>query len=66
MFELADATLGRPLFYLGVHVFERMGLKQEWKIDDSDMRKFLIRIEAGYRKHPYHNSTHAADVLHAV
>lgn len=66
IFELAEATMGRPLFYLGVYIFERMRFKQEWQIDDATMRKFFMTIETGYRSNPYHNSTHAADVMHAV
>jgi hypothetical protein len=47
-------------------VFERMDLRQTWQIEESTLRRFLTLIEDGYRKKQYHNSTHAADVMHAV
>jgi hypothetical protein len=66
IFALAAATNGRPLYHLGLYVFEKLNLRQTWQIEDSTLRKFLTLIEDGYRKNPYHNSTHAADVMHAV
>lgn len=58
--------MGRPLYYLGVHVFELLNFKSTYQIDDATMRNFLRIIEAGYKSNPYHNSTHAADVMHSV
>ncbi|KAJ3264593.1 High affinity cAMP-specific and IBMX-insensitive 3',5'-cyclic phosphodiesterase 8B, partial [Blyttiomyces sp. JEL0837] len=35
-------------------------------LDDSVLNTFLTTVEGLYKPNPYHNSTHAADVLHAV
>ncbi len=33
---------------------------------ESTLQNWLTLVEANYNPNPYHNSTHAADVLHAV
>ncbi|KAI8812326.1 hypothetical protein BJ742DRAFT_793757 [Cladochytrium replicatum] len=66
VFDLAEATEGRPLFHIGYAAFERYGFKSMYQLEDSVVRSFLVKIEALYRNNPYHNSTHAADVMHAV
>ncbi|KAJ3226679.1 High affinity cAMP-specific 3',5'-cyclic phosphodiesterase 7A [Clydaea vesicula] len=66
IFELYDATMGQPIFYLAYHIFAKYGFLEIYQIDDSIFRNFLKQLEAGYKPNPYHNSTHAADVMHAV
>ncbi|KAL7747620.1 cAMP-specific 3',5'-cyclic phosphodiesterase 4D [Sorochytrium milnesiophthora] len=61
-FELADVTDGRPLFYFGYYMFEVHDFKNMFKIDDRKLISFFTKLEAGYRKNPYHNSIHATDV----
>ncbi|KAJ3195451.1 High affinity cAMP-specific 3',5'-cyclic phosphodiesterase 7A [Irineochytrium annulatum] len=66
MFDLVDLTNGRPLYYLGMEVFEQQGLKDLFDLDENVIRAFLVTMEAGYKPNLYHNSTHAADVLQAI
>lgn len=57
----------RPLVYLGLKVFSRFGVCEFLHCSEATLRAWLQVIEANY--HPsnaYHNSTHAADVLHAT
>ena len=35
------------------------------KCSEATMQNWLTLLEANYNRNPYHNSTHAADVLHA-
>ncbi len=40
---------------------------QNWKLDRRKVEAFLAAAEAAYgRSNPYHNSTHAADVVQAA
>lgn len=39
--------------------------QEHFAIDDTTLLKFLERIECGYRDNPYHNRTHACDILQA-
>ena len=46
---------------------QQRGLLTRLRVDSGAMRAYLMRIERTYRPHmPFHNSLHAADVLHAV
>lgn len=36
------------------------------RLSPTMLARFLRNIEAGYKPHPYHNATHAADVLQAL
>ncbi|KAI9091442.1 hypothetical protein DFS34DRAFT_324920 [Phlyctochytrium arcticum] len=66
IYDLADATNGRPLYFLGVHLLERWGLLEHFSLDEKKLRSFFEQIEASYHPLPYHNSTHGADVLQTV
>ena len=66
LFELQRATMGRPLYYLGMYLFNKYGFREAYQIDDVVLRNFLRRLEDGYKPNAYHNSTHAADVMHAM
>eukprot|EP01062_Namystynia_karyoxenos_P026957 TRINITY_DN207_c0_g1_i2.p1 TRINITY_DN207_c0_g1~~TRINITY_DN207_c0_g1_i2.p1 ORF type:complete len:1285 (+),score=600.12 TRINITY_DN207_c0_g1_i2:110-3856(+) len=39
---------------------------QKYNVDENKMLNWLSIVEAGYHPNPYHNSMHAADVLHIV
>jgi hypothetical protein len=57
----------KPLYTLGLYVFHKAGLMGRFNLPLDKLRHFLLRIEAGYHSDvPYHNATHACDVLHAT
>ncbi|NWI75425.1 PDE8B phosphodiesterase, partial [Dryoscopus gambensis] len=57
----------RPLVYLGLKVFARFGVSEFLNCSEATLRAWLQVIEANYHSsNSYHNSTHAADVLHAT
>ncbi|NXE03706.1 PDE8A phosphodiesterase, partial [Lophotis ruficrista] len=57
----------RPLVYLGLKIFARFGICEFLSCSESTLRSWLQVIEASYHSsNSYHNSTHAADVLHAT
>lgn len=67
IFELAKVSNGRPLLFLGMALFEAYGIQSALHVDPSHMESFLTAVEGSYRaKNTYHNSTHAADVLHSM
>ncbi|XP_074649717.1 high affinity cAMP-specific and IBMX-insensitive 3',5'-cyclic phosphodiesterase 8B-like [Tubulanus polymorphus] len=64
--ELERLSNYRPLMYLGLKIFRRFGVCEFLQISESVMLNWLRLIEANYHaNNPYHNSTHAADVLQA-
>ncbi|XP_036385088.1 high affinity cAMP-specific and IBMX-insensitive 3',5'-cyclic phosphodiesterase 8B isoform X2 [Megalops cyprinoides] len=65
--ELEAATHKRPLTYLGLKIFTRFGVCEFLNCTEATLRSWLQVIEANYHaSNSYHNSTHAADVLHAT
>ncbi|KAL7844800.1 hypothetical protein SRHO_G00233390 [Serrasalmus rhombeus] len=65
--ELEAATHKRPLTYLGLKIFANFGVCEFLNCSESMLRSWLQMIEANYHaSNSYHNSTHAADVLHAT
>lgn len=57
----------RPLVYLGLKVFSRFGVCEFLHCSETTLRAWLQVIESNYHSsNAYHNSTHAADVLHAT
>ncbi|XP_073785681.1 high affinity cAMP-specific and IBMX-insensitive 3',5'-cyclic phosphodiesterase 8A isoform X1 [Danio rerio] len=67
IFNLESATLKRPLAFLGLKLFSRFGVCEFLGCAEATLRSWLQNIEASYHgSNPYHNSTHAADVLHAT
>ncbi|KAI9204722.1 uncharacterized protein BJ171DRAFT_100307 [Polychytrium aggregatum] len=66
IFEFEALTHSRPLYALSMHLLFVSGLTDRLMIPKSAISKFLFTIECKYRNVTYHNSTHAADVLHAV
>lgn len=52
--------------YLGLQTFQRFGVLEFLRVSEQQMVNWLQMIEANYHSsNPYHNSSHAADVLHA-
>uniref|UniRef100_A0A8B9MLV4 Phosphodiesterase n=1 Tax=Accipiter nisus TaxID=211598 RepID=A0A8B9MLV4_9AVES len=67
IFELEAVTNKRPLVHLGLKVFARFGVSEFLNCSEATLRAWLQVIEANYHSsNSYHNSTHAADVLHAT
>ncbi|KAJ6669815.1 hypothetical protein lerEdw1_000364 [Lerista edwardsae] len=67
IFELEAATNKRPLVYLGLKIFARFGVCEFLNCSETTLRAWFQVIEANYHSsNSYHNSTHAADVLHAT
>uniref|UniRef100_A0A674B5T1 Phosphodiesterase n=2 Tax=Salmo trutta TaxID=8032 RepID=A0A674B5T1_SALTR len=65
--ELEAATCKRPLTYLGLKIFSRFSVCEFLSCSEATLRCWLQVIEANYHaSNSYHNSTHAADVLHAT
>ncbi|XP_051533150.1 high affinity cAMP-specific and IBMX-insensitive 3',5'-cyclic phosphodiesterase 8B-like isoform X1 [Myxocyprinus asiaticus] len=65
--ELEAATHKRPLSYLGLKIFTAFGVCEFLNCTEATLRSWLQVIEANYHaSNSYHNSTHAADVLHAT
>lgn len=57
----------RPLTYLGLKIFSRFGVCEFLNCPEATLRSWLQVIEANYHSsNSYHNSSHAADVLHAT
>ncbi|KAI2647819.1 High affinity cAMP-specific and IBMX-insensitive 3',5'-cyclic phosphodiesterase 8A [Labeo rohita] len=67
IFKLESATMKRPLTFLGLKIFSRFGVCEFLSCPEATLRSWLQIIEANYHSsNSYHNSTHAADVLHAT
>ena len=63
---LHAASKGRPLQALGWHLLHEWGLVKALGLDRAVLRRWLAFVEQHYQLVPYHNSTHAADVLQAT
>ncbi|ELK32793.1 High affinity cAMP-specific and IBMX-insensitive 3',5'-cyclic phosphodiesterase 8A [Myotis davidii] len=67
VFELEIATQKRPLTFLGLKIFAGFGVCEFLKCSETSLRLWLQTMESHYHSsNPYHNSTHAAHVLHAT
>ncbi|KAJ7994587.1 hypothetical protein DPEC_G00251020 [Dallia pectoralis] len=67
IFNLEAACMKRPLTYLGLKLFSRFGVCEFLSCPEATLRSWLQVIEANYHStNSYHNSSHAADVLHAT
>ncbi|XP_068190342.1 high affinity cAMP-specific and IBMX-insensitive 3',5'-cyclic phosphodiesterase 8B isoform X1 [Antennarius striatus] len=65
--ELEAATHKRPLTYLGLKIFTSFGVCDFLNCSEATLRSWLQLMEGSYHSsNSYHNSTHAADVLHAT
>ena len=63
---LGPVTKSRPLQTLGWRLLHEWDLITILKLDRDKVRNWLAFVETRYNKVPYHNSMHAADVLHAA
>ena len=52
---------------LGMNIMKRFDVCEHLKIEEHTLLNWLTLIELNYKaSNPYHNSTHASDVLHAT
>jgi hypothetical protein len=66
-FELAASSDGHALSTLAYYLMQRTGLVSEFNLDPTLLARWLRNIECGYLAgNPYHNATHAADVLQTL
>jgi hypothetical protein len=66
IFALDSACEGRVLSTMVLHIFDRLNLYDVCKMNKSTLLNFIVQVEDGYNKVPYHNNVHAADVVHNV
>ncbi|KAK3588622.1 hypothetical protein CHS0354_021492 [Potamilus streckersoni] len=67
IFQLEKVTSKRTLVYLGMKTLMRFGVCQYLNISETCLLNWLQMIESNYHSsNTYHNSTHAADVLHCT
>ncbi|XP_069899433.1 high affinity cAMP-specific and IBMX-insensitive 3',5'-cyclic phosphodiesterase 8A isoform X1 [Dipodomys merriami] len=67
IFQLEAVTYNRPLTYLALRTYARFRICDFLHCPEATLRAWLEVIEANYHAdNPYHNSTHAADVLQAT
>lgn len=67
IFELERITMKKPLVHLGMHALNKFNVCNVLQCSQNTLHAWLTGIEAKYHaSNPYHNSTHAADVLHAT
>ncbi|KAG6587267.1 putative cAMP-specific 3',5'-cyclic phosphodiesterase [Phytophthora cinnamomi] len=64
--QIAEQTANRPLMYVTAAMFELHELHEEFRVDRVVLRNFLYVLDDGYLANPYHNSSHAADVVNSV
>lgn len=65
--ELERRTDKKPLRYLGMKIFREFDVPLKLQIDEMVLDRWLVMMESNYlERNPYHNSTHAADVLAAT
>lgn len=66
MFHFAELTGGHPLFFSAMYLIDQKRLLENLPIERDVFEQWLLQIESAYLPNLYHNSMHAADVLHAM
>ncbi|KAJ3147440.1 High affinity cAMP-specific and IBMX-insensitive 3',5'-cyclic phosphodiesterase 8B [Geranomyces michiganensis] len=66
MFHFTEMTNGHPLLYSGLYLLQTTETLGQLQLDIEKFKRWLLLMEAEYHPHPYHNATHAADVLHGL
>lgn len=65
IFKLTELTDHHPLTALATFIFQKRKLIDYFNISMETFTAFINEVEGTYHDNPYHNSTHAADVLHS-
>ncbi|KAK9908731.1 hypothetical protein WJX75_002027 [Coccomyxa subellipsoidea] len=66
VFKVASLTGDRPLEPIMLAVLQHFDLIDKLRLPDKKLRNYLRGVEDLYLKNPYHNSTHAADVVQGL
>ncbi|KAL9643426.1 hypothetical protein ABK040_010041 [Willaertia magna] len=66
VFSVHRITGGNPLFCTCFTLFQKYDFLNRFNIKEEILINFLRELEAGYHPNPYHNATHASDVLQAT
>ncbi|KAK0049765.1 calcium/calmodulin-dependent 3 5-cyclic nucleotide phosphodiesterase 1B [Biomphalaria pfeifferi] len=66
IFTLNSLTNGHAMQAMCYEIFKSHNLLNEFHLQESQFMRFIIQVEKHYRRNPYHNATHAADVLQTV
>lgn len=61
--EVQRVTKNHPLLFVGVTLFRKYDFLNRFNIPMETLTNFFKVVEAAYNDKPYHNSTHAADVM---
>ncbi|KAJ3255864.1 High affinity cAMP-specific 3',5'-cyclic phosphodiesterase 7A [Boothiomyces macroporosus] len=65
--QLDVVSEGHALFYVGSRIFQDQDFQSSLGTNERVFRHFMGKIENGYeRGNTYHNSIHAADVMHCL
>lgn len=64
-FMLTDLAESRPIPVVGKYFLHRFNLIERFSIGEDQYVNLFEGIESAYNHNPYHNSTHAVDVLHS-
>uniref|UniRef100_A0A061RJ86 Phosphodiesterase n=1 Tax=Tetraselmis sp. GSL018 TaxID=582737 RepID=A0A061RJ86_9CHLO len=62
-FNLQEISEGRPLQVASLKIMDQYDLFASLNLSRASFARFAAEVEAGYQDQPYHNATHAADVL---
>ncbi|CAG9317430.1 unnamed protein product [Blepharisma stoltei] len=63
MFFLKDCTHDKPLHIVGSYCIKKYRLDDTFSIPESVYTCFFEKLESLYKNNPFHNSSHAADML---
>lgn len=67
LFKLASLSDNFPLTHVSMHLFKQRNLLQTFQMDERVFYNYWSRVEQHYHSNnPYHNNTHATDVLQAT
>jgi len=66
IFEIADSCSGNILYMVASSSISNFGLCGKLGVGEQELTNLLHSVEANYKDVPYHNSTHASDVVHSV
>ncbi|KAL0207496.1 hypothetical protein P9112_012124 [Eukaryota sp. TZLM1-RC] len=64
-FDISDMKTSQ-LCGLWIAMLENLGLKYEFKLEETKLRSFTLDVSRHYKANPYHNFHHAVDVSQGV